>query len=138
MTAKLTSLQSDLISTRRALSDAESLSSMSEMRLQEANEQLEMALLDKELAEEKAETVETELEAVKERLAVIEVELGVLKGDDGTGASEEAKERLAYIQLEKQNERLKEALIRYAPGLGNLYFSHICLQVEGFLHRGGC
>ncbi|KIJ51351.1 hypothetical protein M422DRAFT_26769 [Sphaerobolus stellatus SS14] len=125
--AKLTSLQSDLISTRRSLADAESLSSMSEMRLLEANEQLEMALLDKEVAEERAEAAESELETLKEQLAIVEVELGVLKegGDDdddgegggdggggGAGGAGGAKEKLAFIQLEKQNERLKEALIR--------------------------
>jgi len=98
---------------------------MSEMRLLEANEQLEMALLDKEVAEERAEAAESELEAMKEQLAIVEVELGVLKGEgemgeeesqgDGggeLGGRDKVKERLAYIQMEKQNERLKEALIR--------------------------
>ncbi|KAF8526013.1 dynein associated protein-domain-containing protein [Hysterangium stoloniferum] len=114
--AKLTNLQSELINTRRALSDAESLSSMSEMRLLEANEQLEMSLLDKEVAEERAEAAEAELETLKERLAVVEVELNVLKQPDEEegegGISGSARERLAFIQLEKQNERLKDALIR--------------------------
>ena len=35
-----------------------------------------------------------------------------------------AKDSLAYIQLEKQNERLKEALIKYACMLLALF--HIC------------
>jgi len=51
---------------------------------------------------------------VKERLARVEVELGVMKegGALGEGGDSNAKTSLAYIQLEKQNERLKEALIR--------------------------
>ncbi|KAF8589530.1 hypothetical protein K439DRAFT_1332697 [Ramaria rubella] len=117
--AKLTSLQSELINTRRALSDAESLSSMSETRLLEANEQLEMAMLDKEVAEERAEAAEAELETALERLAVVEVEIGVLKdgsvdgGESGSNVvSDSARDKMAFIQLEKQNERLKEALIR--------------------------
>lgn len=109
-------MQSDLINTRRALSDAESLSSMSETRLLEANEQLEMAMLDKEVAEERSEAAEAELEGVKERLAVVEVELGVLKEGspevDGRVVPDAGKDRMAFIQLERQNERLKEALMR--------------------------
>ena len=31
----------------------------------------------------------------------------------GDGGETAAKQSLAYVQLEKQNERLKEALIRY-------------------------
>ncbi|KAF8518210.1 dynactin [Gautieria morchelliformis] len=114
--AKLTALQSDLINARRQCSDAESLSSMSEARLLEANEQLEMAMLDKEVAEERAEAAETELEGLRERLAVVEVELGVLKegsSDEGENVGKSsAKDRMAFIQLERQNERLKEALMR--------------------------
>lgn len=88
-------------------------------------------MLDKEMAEEKAEAAELELEEVKEKLAVMQVEMSVLKGDEGMldflfgrfsidvstsdrSATGEAPEKntLAYIQLEKQNERLKEALIK--------------------------
>lgn len=90
---------------------------MSEARLLEANEQLEMAMLDKEVAEEHAEAAEAELEGVKERLAVVEVELSVLKeGSSEAGGSvnkDPARERMAFIQLERQNERLKDALMRW-------------------------
>ncbi|GJJ08433.1 hypothetical protein Clacol_002649 [Clathrus columnatus] len=118
--AKLNTLQTELINARRAQSEAESLSSMSETRLMESNEQLEMAMLDKEIAEERAEIAETELEGVKERLAMVEVELNALKGgltEDGSDLPDSAKERLSYIRLEKQNERLKEALIKFAGSL---------------------
>ena len=79
-------------------------------------DQLEMSMLDKEMAEERAEVAEGELEEVKEKLAVIEVEVEVLRnggggpedGDEGIGA----KSSMVYIQLEKQNERLKEALMK--------------------------
>ena len=38
-----------------------------------------MVMLDKEVAEERAEMAEAELEEVKEKLAVLEVEMGVIK-----------------------------------------------------------
>jgi dynactin 1 len=72
-----------------------------------------MAMLDKEVAEERAELAETELEETKEKLAVLEVENGVLKtGGTGESSDDTAKSSMAYIQLEKHNERLKEALIK--------------------------
>lgn len=57
----------------------------------DAQEQLEMAMLDKEMAEERAETAEAELEELKERFAVAEVELKVLKegGSMGDGGASE-------------------------------------------------
>jgi dynactin 1 len=115
--AKLTSLQADLTATKRELADAKQLSALGDNRTVELQDQMEMAMLDKEMAEERAEVAEGELEEVKEKLAVLEVELEVLK--NGGGGSEDnekeagAKSSMAYIQLEKQNDRLKEALMRW-------------------------
>ncbi|PCH34381.1 dynactin [Wolfiporia cocos MD-104 SS10] len=112
--AKLTSQQTELIATRRELADSQQLAQMAENRILDTQEQLEMAMLDKEMAEERAEIAETELEEVKERLAVVEVELQVLREGGGGDENSEnnVKQSLAYVQLEKQNERLKEALVR--------------------------
>ncbi|THU86256.1 dynactin [Dendrothele bispora CBS 962.96] len=116
--AKLNSLQTELTATRRELSDAQQLSDLAESRVLDAQEQTEMVMLDKEMAEERAESAEAELEEVKEKLAIVEVELEVLKEErelaegEVTGGGEDGKSSLAYIQLEKQNERLKEALLR--------------------------
>jgi dynactin 1 len=118
--AKLTQQQTELITARRELADAQQLAELAEGRILDAHEQLEMAMLDKEVAEERAEAVEGELEDIRERLAVAEVELDVLKdgremeaaeGEEG-GVDPAIAGSLAYIQLEKQNARLKEALIR--------------------------
>jgi dynactin 1 len=42
-----------------------------------------MVMLDKEVAEERAEIVEAELEEIKEKLAIVEVEIGVLREGGG-------------------------------------------------------
>lgn len=89
---------------------------MTESRLTEAGEQLEMAMLDKEVAEERAEAAEAEMESLKEQLAIHEVELKVFKeageGGGGQDGADPARTTMAYIQLERHNERLKEALVR--------------------------
>ena len=85
MQAKLNSQQTDLIAARRELADAQQLSELTETRLLDSQEQLEMAMLDKEVAEERAEAAEAEVEELKEKLAEVEVELGVLKEEGGGG-----------------------------------------------------
>lgn len=81
--AKLNSQQTELIATRRELADAQQLAQLAESRIVDSQEQLEMAMLDKEMAEERAELAESELEEVREKLAVVEVELQVLKEGGG-------------------------------------------------------
>ncbi|KAH9926495.1 dynein associated protein-domain-containing protein [Fomitopsis serialis] len=114
--AKLQQQQTELIATRRELADSQQLASLADNRIVDAQEQLEMAMLDKEMAEERAELAEAELEEVKEKLAVVEVELQVVReggGEgEGNGGENNIKQSLAYVQLERQNERLKEALVR--------------------------
>jgi dynactin 1 len=129
--AKLVQQQTELIEARRELADARQLSELAEARNLDTLEQLEMAMLDREVAEERAETAQSELEELKEKLAVVEVELEVIK--EGAcecaltyfkvaklmclkaveGGSSNVASSLAYIQLEKQNARLKEALVRF-------------------------
>lgn len=77
--AKLVQQQTELIEARRELADARQLSELAEARNLDALEQLEMAMLDREVAEERAETAQSELEELKEKLAVVEVELEVIK-----------------------------------------------------------
>jgi dynactin 1 len=95
-------------------------------------DQLEMAALDREMAEEKAESAEAEVQKLNDKLAEVEMEVALLKEENGPLSSSPQRiianciaeyekpvsglqgERtsLAYVQLEKHNERLKEALIR--------------------------
>lgn len=114
--AKLNQLQQDSLQTRRELQDQATELQAAEARLVQASEDLEMAILDKEMEKEKAEAAEQELDDMKEQLAVCQVELNVLKEHGAAsgkpGDASDGKFTLAYIQLERQNERLKEALVR--------------------------
>ncbi|KAI9513092.1 dynein associated protein-domain-containing protein [Russula earlei] len=111
--AKLMQQQTELIAGRRELADARQLSELAETRNLDTLEQLEITMLDKEVAEERAEAAEAELEELKEKLAVVEVELEFIKeGASAEGGGSSVTGSIAYIQLEKQNARLKEALIR--------------------------
>ncbi|CAE6345447.1 unnamed protein product [Rhizoctonia solani] len=111
--AKLQALQTELSQTKRELADQQAEMSTLDEKGVEASEQLEMVMLDKEVAEERAEAAELELESVKEKLAEMEIELQALKeGGTSEGGGVEAKKSLDVLQLEKHNERLKEALIK--------------------------
>jgi dynactin 1 len=143
--AKLVQQQTELIAARRELADAQQLSELTETRNLDALEQLEMTMLDKEVAEERAEAAESEIEELKEKLAVVEVELEVIKqgackyatlffrnqATHSFGAAEGGDSNvagsLAYIQLEKQNARLKEALIRY-----ELFYTYPLIMISCF------
>ncbi|XP_065173982.1 dynactin subunit 1 isoform X2 [Atheta coriaria] len=77
---------------------------------------VEMATLDKEMAEEKAEALQLELEACKEKLEEVTLDLEILKtemqekgGNIGEGTAVSSYE---IKQLEQQNARLREALVR--------------------------
>ncbi|XP_072262843.1 dynactin subunit 1 isoform X2 [Pyxicephalus adspersus] len=73
---------------------------------------IEMATLDKEMAEERAESLQQEAETLKEKVEELTMDLEILKheieekGSDGAASSYQVK------QLEEQNARLKEALVR--------------------------
>ncbi|KAJ2917876.1 hypothetical protein MD484_g2604, partial [Candolleomyces efflorescens] len=114
--AKLNAQQTELIATKRELADAQQLAQLAENRIADSQDQLELATLDKEVAEERAEIAEASLDELKEQLAMLKVENEVLKNGgegEGDGEANPVKDSLAFIQLEKQNERLKEALIRH-------------------------
>ncbi|KAJ3741538.1 dynein associated protein-domain-containing protein [Lentinula detonsa] len=128
--AKLQSQQTEITSLKQEINESRAEVKLWEERKDVVESELEMCMLDKEMAEERAEIAHGELEAVKEKLAEAEVEVEVLREEkelwqleqeDGESQSTtttikseggKPKDTLAYIQLEKQNERLKEALLR--------------------------
>ncbi|RUS21843.1 dynein associated protein-domain-containing protein [Endogone sp. FLAS-F59071] len=114
---KLTSLQKDLREEKRERTDAQSEKESLELKCADLAESMEMMTLDKEMAEERAENLQQEVNLLKEKIEEISVDLDVFKkeGDIINRAQDyegDAKPSVEVIQLEKQNERLKEALVR--------------------------
>ena len=100
---------------QRVKQEAKESLEQQQSKLQEGDEyqeMLEMATLDKEMAEEKAESLQVELEQAKQRIEELTLDLELLKaemsdkGEGGGGSSLELK------QLEQQNARMKETLVK--------------------------
>ncbi|XP_036429752.1 dynactin subunit 1 isoform X4 [Colossoma macropomum] len=91
---------------------------------------IEMATLDKEMAEERAESLQQEADALKEKVEELTMDLEILKheieekGSDGAASSYHVK------QLEEQNARLKEALVRMRDLSASEKQEHLKLQKQ--------
>ncbi|XP_027130440.1 dynactin subunit 1 isoform X9 [Larimichthys crocea] len=89
---------------------------------------IEMATLDKEMAEERAESLQLEVDSLKEKVDELTMDLEILKheieekGSDGAASSYHVK------QLEEQNGRLKEALVRMRDLSASEKQEHVKLQ----------
>ncbi len=76
---------------------------------------VEMATLDREMAEETAETLKTELDALKQKLEELALENEILQEENeelGKEMTPEERTSQGWLQMEKENERLREALLR--------------------------
>ncbi|XP_035861591.1 dynactin subunit 1-like isoform X11 [Sander lucioperca] len=91
---------------------------------------IEMATLDKEMAEERAESLQVEVDTLKEKTEELSMDLEILrheiseKGSDGAASSYHVK------QLEEQNGRLKEALVRMRDLSTSEKQEHVKLQKQ--------
>ncbi|XP_074517891.1 dynactin subunit 1-like isoform X2 [Halichoeres trimaculatus] len=91
---------------------------------------IEMATLDKEMAEERAESLQVEVDTLKEKVEELSMDLEILrheiseKGSDGAASSYHVK------QLEEQNSRLKEALVRMRDLSTSEKHEHVKLQKQ--------
>ncbi|XP_069488441.1 dynactin subunit 1 isoform X2 [Ambystoma mexicanum] len=89
---------------------------------------IEMATLDKEMAEERGESLQQEVDSLKEKVEELTMDLEILKheieekGSDGAASSYQVK------QFEEQNARLKEALVRMRDLSASEKQEHIRVQ----------
>ena len=116
--AKMTSMAEEIRQLKTVLSDTEAQLSAIQASAAENAEVLEMATLDREMAEERVEVLQLELDSLKERQEELVAENELLKSENeefirGAGPIGGDGERSAgSLQLERQNERLKDALVR--------------------------
>lgn len=108
-------MQQELSDSRKQLADLKrSFESVERMQAEHESE-LELATLDREMAEETAEVLKSEVEVLKEKAEELELELEILREENSEytkGMSPEERASTNWIQLERNNERLREALIR--------------------------
>ena len=107
--------QQEISDLRKQLKEADARVEEVETQQAEHDIVVEMATLDREMAEESAEVFRTELEALKQRAEELELEVDILREENqelGNEMSPEEKASQGWLQMERNNERLREALIR--------------------------
>lgn len=116
MAAKQQELQNELKDLHRQEREWSKEKEEHEREMAELTDQVEILTLDKEMAEERAEAAAEELQILKDRVEELQLDVEVLREENArfeSGPVEEGEKlSVGYIQLEKQNERLKEALVR--------------------------
>ncbi|KAH9443907.1 hypothetical protein Pst134EA_025674 [Puccinia striiformis f. sp. tritici] len=117
--AKLNESIEEIKSLKKLNKDLEISRQEAETRLADFHDEVELATLDKEMAEERLDQTESLLVSMKDELESLKVELislqeiqARIEEGDNTGEPSDQSTTLKLIQLEKQNLRLKEALAR--------------------------
>jgi dynactin 1 len=107
--------QAELVELKKQLKEMEATVAEVEDIKAEHEALLEMATLDREMAEEQTEAYKAELDAVRGKAEELEMEVEILREENeelSQGMTPEEKTSAGWLQLEKQNERLREALLR--------------------------
>lgn len=107
--------QQELIDLRKQIKEAEERFESVETMQAEHDTALELATLDREMAEETAEVLREEVEALKQKSEELELEVEVLREENSEfskGMSSEERSSTGWLQMERTNERLREALLR--------------------------
>ncbi|XP_027857387.1 dynactin subunit 1-like isoform X2 [Xiphophorus couchianus] len=123
-------LQKQLKEAKREAKEAMEAKERYMEEMSDTADAIEMATLDKEMAEERAESLQLEVDSLKERVEELTMDLEILKheieekGSDGAASSYHVK------QLEEQNSRLKEALVRMRDLSASEKQEHVKLQKQ--------
>ncbi|XP_039993983.1 dynactin subunit 1 isoform X2 [Xiphias gladius] len=123
-------LQKQLKEAKREAKEAMEAKERYMEEMSDTADAIEMATLDKEMAEERAESLQLEVDSLKERVDELTMDLEILKheieekGSDGAASSYHVK------QLEEQNGRLKEALVRMRDLSASEKQEHVKLQKQ--------
>uniref|UniRef100_A0A3B4VHL2 Dynactin subunit 1 n=1 Tax=Seriola dumerili TaxID=41447 RepID=A0A3B4VHL2_SERDU len=130
MQEQQTDLQKQLKEAKKEAREAQEAKDRYMEEMSDTADAIEMATLDKEMAEERAESLQVEVDTLKERVEELSMDLEILrheiseKGSDGAASSYHVK------QLEEQNGRLKEALVRMRDLSASEKQEHVKLQKQ--------
>jgi dynactin 1 len=113
--AKYQPQQMEITELRKRLKDTEARYDDVERMQAEHESLMEMASLDREMAEETAEAFKHECAALRSKMDELNLEVEVLREENEEFSqitSPEERSSHGWLQMEKTNERLREALIR--------------------------
>lgn len=111
---KLKTNQQEMLDLKAKYEEAQSHSQNLPDRSAEQESELELATLDKEMAEERADLFQAELEALKLKHEELELEYEILREENRELASvmsPEEKTSAGWLQMERETERLRQALV---------------------------
>lgn len=107
--------QQEIADLRKQLKEAEQRFYAVEQMQEDHESAMELATLDREMAEETAEVLKVEVDALKQKNEELELEVEILRDENAEftkGMSPEERSSTGWLQMERNNERLREALIR--------------------------
>ncbi len=107
--------QQEMAELKKRLREEESRYQALESQQAENDTINEMATLDREMAEETAESLKIELDSLRQRHEELELEVEVLREENyelGKEISPEEKTSQGWLQMERDKERYREALMR--------------------------
>lgn len=107
--------QQNIVELKKQLREETLKYSDLEAQIAENEMVVELATLDREMAEETAESLKTELDTLRRKYEETELEVEILREENqelGKEMSPEEKTSQGWIQMERSNERLRDALMR--------------------------
>ncbi|KAI0019778.1 CAP-Gly domain-containing protein [Xylariomycetidae sp. FL0641] len=113
--AKFQATAQENAALQKQLKEAEASLNSIEALQAEHDSVMELATLDREMAEENAEVFKMEVDTLKQKLEELELEVEILREENAEysqGMSTEERESTGWLQMERSNERLRQALIR--------------------------
>uniref|UniRef100_A0A1I7UCN0 Dynactin subunit 1 n=1 Tax=Caenorhabditis tropicalis TaxID=1561998 RepID=A0A1I7UCN0_9PELO len=110
---KVVELERQLLEERRATEELKAWHENNKDTINEHQEMMEMATIEKELAEEKADALQNEVTGLKEKLEEMTTELDLLREEMASGGGvAQVGNTVQMKQVELQNDKLKDALIK--------------------------
>lgn len=106
--------QQEIAELKKALTECEKKSVDVEAIQAEHDSAMEMATLDREMAEESAEGLKAELDALRAHNEEVQLELDILREENGELTKEmspEERDSAGWVQLQHSNDRLRNALL---------------------------